>query len=132
MFELMFTIVPIMVICIFIFTFAMMLSPKLRGKVMSRQLKATKYMFDESKEDLAEIATIAGNVSINSRKNILDANEDTLRDMATRSANINKEGIEITARAIKDGLTGTSIFCKHCRKTIDEDSKFCKFCGKEQ
>lgn len=132
MFELMFTIVPIMVICIFIFTFAMVLSPKLRGKFMSRQLKATKYMFDESKEDLAEIATIAGNVSINSRKNILDANEDTLRDITTRSANINKEGIEITARAIKDGLTGTTIFCKHCGKSIDEDSKFCKFCGKEQ
>lgn len=132
MFEIMFTIVPIMVICTFIFTFAMMLSPKLRGKVMSRQLKATKYMMDESKNDLTDIATIAGNVSINSRKNILDGNEDTLRDMSTRTANINKEGIEITTRAIKDGLSSNSIYCKHCGKSIDEDSKFCKFCGKEQ
>jgi len=132
MFDIMFTIVPIMVICTFIFTFAMMLSPKLRGKFMSRQLKATKYMMDESKDDLTDIATIAGNVSINSRKNILDENEDTLRNMATRSANINKEGIEITARAIKDGLSRNSIYCKHCGHSIDEDSKFCKFCGKEQ
>lgn len=132
MFELMFTIVPIMVICTFVFTFAMMLSPKLRGKVMSKQLKATKYMMDESKNDLTDIATIAGNVAINSRKNILDENEETLRDMNTRGTNINKEGIEITARAIKDGLTQDSIYCKHCGRSIDEDSKFCKLCGKEQ
>ena len=28
--------------------------------------------------------------------------------------------------------TGGQIFCKHCGKQIDADSKFCSYCGKEQ
>ena len=55
-----------------------------------------------------------------------------MRENATRKANINKKGIEITANAIKKGLNGSKIYCKHCGKLIDEDSKFCKSCGKEQ
>ena len=104
--EILFTIVPILVAVVFILTFAMILSPKLRGKMMSNQIKATKYMLDE--------------------------NEENLKDMATKSANISKEGIEITTRAIKDGLTKESKYCKYCGEAIDEDSKYCKKCGKEQ
>ena len=62
---------------------------------------------------------------------VLDANEDVMRDMATREANINKEAVETTARAIRDGFVGDSIYCKYCGSKIDEDSKFCKKCGKE-
>lgn len=131
MFDIMFIIVPIFIGVVFIFTFAMIISPKLRGKIMSRQIKATKYMMDNSKEDLESIGTTAGNVSVNVRKNVLDANEDVMRDMATREANINKEAVETTARAIRDGFVGDSIYCKYCGSKIDEDSKFCKKCGKE-
>lgn len=132
MFEIMFIIVPILIGVIFIFTFAMILSPKLRGKLMSRQFKAVKYIMDESKNDLTDIMTTAGNVAVNSSKSILDQNEDTLKDMSTRTANIGKEGIEITTRAIKNGLTKGSMFCKHCGQSIDKDSKYCQYCGKEQ
>ena len=100
--EILFTIVPILVAVVFILTFAMILSPKLRGIMM----KATKYMLDE--------------------------NEENLKDMATKSANISKEGIEITTRAIKDGLTKESKYCKYCGEAIDEDSKYCKKCGERQ
>ena len=84
----------------------MVVSPKIRAKFMSNQIKASKYMIDEV--------------------------EDDLTDIATKRANINKEGVEITAIAIKDGLNKSTKYCKLCGEKIDEDSKFCKKCGKEQ
>ena len=130
--EILFYIVPILIGITFIMTIALMVSPKLRGKLMSRQIKATKHMMDYSKEDLKDILSTSADIGINAEKEILDNNEETMRENATRKANINKKGIEITANAIKEGLNGSKIYCKHCGKLIDEDSKFCKSCGKEQ
>lgn len=127
-FDAMFVIVPIIIACAFVFMIALIFSPKLKGKMMSRQMKAAKYMLDESKEDLKKI----GDISIETRKSILDNNEDALREMVTKQADIAKKGIEITTRAIKDGFSKNVVYCKHCGAAIDEDSKFCKKCGKEQ
>ena len=107
MFHLIFTIVPIFIIVIFIFVLAQIISPKLRGKMMSRQIKATKYMMDESKYDI--------------------------EDISTNMAQATKEGIEITTHAVKKGWTQEeSIYCKYCGHPIDADSLFCKYCGKKQ
>lgn len=130
--EILFYIVPILIGITFIMTIALMVSPKLRGKLMSRQIKATKHMMDYSKEDLKDLLSTSADIGINVEKEILDNNEETMMENATRKANINKKGIEITANAIKEGLSGSKIYCKHCGKLIDEDSKFCKSCGKEQ
>lgn len=89
-----------------IFGIAMAFSPKLRGKMMSKQVKSMKYMMDESKGDI---------------KNISD-------DMAYAT----KDGIKTTVSAIKNGLQEESIYCKHCGTAIDSDSKYCNKCGKEQ
>lgn len=132
MFDIMFVIVPIFIGCVFIFAFAMILSPKLRGKMMSRQIKSMKYMIDESKETIENITSTMGDISINSKKNILDKNEDNLKDIVNKSANISKDGIETTVRAIKKGLSSNQIYCKYCGNLIDDNSKFCKYCGKEQ
>lgn len=105
-FNIMFTIVPLLVFGGFIFTFALMFSPKLRAKFMGNQLKSTKYMLDE--------------------------NEEILRELNTKGANIQKDGITIKSRAVKQGFVGDSIYCKHCGVVIDSDSRFCKNCGKEQ
>ena len=105
LFKVFFIFVAVIVGVIFILTILMVVSPKIRAKFMSKQIKATKYMIDEV--------------------------EDDLTDIATKRANINKEGVEITAKAIKDGLTD-KVYCKYCGKKIDKDSKFCKICGKEQ
>ncbi len=131
-FESLFIIVPILILCIFAFVIAQLASPKLRGKMMSRQLKATKYMMNEAKDDLTEMGTIVGTINAETKKNILDQNEEILKDVEKRQANIEKEGIRIKTRAIKEGLEQNKIYCKHCGTTIDEDSKFCKHCGKEQ
>lgn len=99
-------IVPIIIGLGFIFIIAMIISPKLRGKMMSREIRAQKYMVEESKQD---IKSISDNVSY-----------------AT------KDGIKTTVGAIKEGLTQDKIFCKYCGNEIDSDSLFCKKCGKKQ
>ena len=103
--DAMFIIVPIFIGLVFVFMIAMFVSPKLRGKFMSSQVKAAKYMMDESKEDFKSISD----------------------DMAYAT----KDGVKTTVRAIKEGLKD-SAYCKHCGGEIDSDSKFCKKCGKEQ
>ena len=130
-FNIIFIIVGVITIGIFVLTFLLIFSPKLRAKMMGNQIKATKYMLDENKENLTDIATTTGDVMIKSGKSILDNNEDALTEMATKKANIKKESIEITTRAIKDGLTKDKIYCKYCGESIDEDSEFCKKCGKK-
>ena len=130
--EILFYIVPILIGITFVLMIALMISPKLRGKLMSRQIKATKHTMDYSKEDLKDILSTSADIGINAEKEILDNNEETMEDNVTRKANINKKGIEITTNAIKEGLTRSKIYCKHCGKLIDDDSKFCKSCGKEQ
>lgn len=106
MIGIIFVIAFISTILGFVFVIVLMFSPKARGKMLSRQVKSVKYMVDESKGDIESIST----------------------DMA----NANKEGVRITAGAIKEGFMGASVFCKHCGSKIDGDSKFCKVCGKEQ
>lgn len=102
-----FIVISIFIAMIFVFVIAQLVSPKFRGKMMSRQIKSMKYMMDESKDDIESIST----------------------DMA----NATKEGIETTTRAIKKGFTEDgNIYCKHCGNKIDKDSKFCKNCGMEQ
>lgn len=130
--EILFYIVPILIGLSFIFTIALMVSPKLRGKWMSRQIKATKHMIKYSKEDLKDIISTSKDVEINAEKEVLDNSEDIMKENVIRKANINKEGIEIATSAIKNGLSNNKIYCKYCGKLIDGDSKYCKVCGKEQ
>ena len=105
-FSIFFIIVLILVVLVFAFTIATIFSPKLRGKMMSKQVKAGKYMMDESKDDIKTIS-------------------DSM-------AYATKDGIKTVAGAIKEGLTQNDAFCKYCGSKIDSDSKFCKKCGKEQ
>ena len=105
--EIMFKVIPIISIIIFVTAFLTIFSPKFRGKMMSKQVKAAKYMVDESKEDL--------------------------KDISDGMAYATHDGIKSAARAIKEGFKETdTIYCKHCGASIDADSKFCNKCGKEQ
>ena len=130
-----FNVIFIISIVIFIVIFAVAIltfvSPKFRGKMMSRQIKSLKYMTDYSKEDLESAMTNLGEVSVNTKSNIINDNEDKLKDIADKTAYISKDAITTTVDAIKKGIKD-NIYCKHCGELIDKDSKFCKYCGKEQ
>lgn len=131
--KIFFMIIGLLVPIVFIFSFAMLLSPKLRGKFMSHQIKSLKHMTDYSKQDLHDITTNMHDMAIKSKKTILDNNKDILREMATEEANIEKEGIKIKLGAVKDALfTDSNSFCKYCGKSIANDSIYCKHCGKKQ
>lgn len=133
MFNIIFTICIIIFIVVFIFAVLSIFSPKFRGKLMSRQIKATKHMVDYSKEDIEDIGTNLGNVAIKTKKNILNENEEILKEMKNKEANINSEYVREMASAIHDGLTeNDTVYCKHCGSLIDSDSTFCKRCGKKQ
>lgn len=121
-------------IFMFIFVFVNIFSSKSRAKMMSKQVKAMRHMVDYTKEDLEELITDLGEVSVNAQNNIVNENEDILRNVANKTTDINKDAIETTIGAIKRGWDGnnTSLqFCKYCGKKIDSDSRFCKYCGKK-
>lgn len=129
MFNVMFVIVPIFIGLVFIFMIAMFVSPKLRGKMVSSQFKSMRYMMEESANDLAKLSGTAVEI----KKQILDENAEILTDIAHKEAKIKSVGIKSAAKAIKEGLTEMdNIYCKYCGVEIDNDSKFCKKCGKEQ
>ena len=67
----------------------------------------------------------------NTIKYIQEENKDDFSAIATNNAQIMSDAVKITADAVKDGIRATK-FCKHCGEKIDEDSKFCSSCGKEQ
>lgn len=68
---------------------------------------------------------------IKTTKYIQEDNKQDLKDIANTSAEISEEAITRTVRAVKKGFQNTK-FCRHCGTEILEDSKFCSKCGKEQ
>ena len=93
-------------ILVILLTTILIFSSKARGKMMKKNIEAVKYMMDESKDDIESIST-----------NLADATKD---------------GITTVTSAIKEGISGNKTQCKHCGNAIDQDSRFCKACGKEQ
>lgn len=154
-FQLLTILTPLFVFAMFAFVIATFISPKFRGKIMSNQIKATKYMTDYAKEDMKDIATNMGDVTfdsaneilknnmgnleeiadntINLADNVLKNNSNALKRMANQSAQVLREPLKETVSAIKEGLSDEpQIYCKHCGASIDADSTFCKVCGKQQ
>ena len=131
MFDIIFVITAIFIGFTFIFVILMFVSPKLRGKLMSRQVKALKHMTDYSKKDFEDINYNVADTSMNANKRLMEDNYDDLEDMASMNANINKDAIYIKSKAIKDGLSSFMIYCKYCGNKIDSDSKYCNYCGKK-
>lgn len=125
------TIVFFLIIFVFVFTLIMMFSPKVRGMFMSRQIKSIKYMTDYSKNDIESINTNVKGAVIKSKKKIIDNNYDDLQEIVKSSADISKDAIKTTVEAIRESMVDR-IYCKWCGAIIDEDSKFCKVCGKKQ
>ncbi len=64
--------------------------------------------------------------------NIISNNENILRDTANKTADIQKDAVKTITHSIKQGFSdNNTIHCKYCGEPIDEDSNFCKKCGKQ-
>lgn len=70
-------------------------------------------------------------LSTKTHKYIQQENKEDLTDIANTSAEIYGQSIKQTAMNIKEGLSDTK-FCRFCGNKIESDSVFCKHCGKEQ
>ena len=83
---------------------------------------------------------------IETNKYLQQENKENLTAIANTGAEINREAVATTARAIKEGWTDGQTatlplqqddvdpqkFCKHCGQKIDADSTFCTVCGGKQ
>lgn len=117
-------------LAIFIYVTMLMFGTKTRAKMLSRQFESLSGATNMSKEDIENLLTNLSSATIRSKKRILDENEDDLKDIKDTEVRINKDAIRESAKAIKEGFTGTT-FCKFCGASIDDDSKYCKACGKK-
>lgn len=120
----------VLFIGVFSFVMMMMFGTKTRAKILSKQFESLSGAASMSKEDIENLLTNLSSATIKSRKKVLDENEEDLKDIKDTEVRINKDAIRETAKAVKEGFTG-SIFCKYCGASIDDDSKYCKACGKK-
>ena len=100
---------------------------------MGHQLKMQKRMLEDNKEVIQDLGKLTGEIGVKTTKGIMDENEDDLRHISSKGADIASDGITKTVRAIKKGMSDAGdVYCKHCGESIDSDSSFCKACGKKQ
>ena len=73
-------------------------------------------------------------LSVKTTKYIQQENKEDMTDIANTNAEIQSDAIKTIASSVKEGFSSEdeTKFCKHCGAKIDEDSRFCKECGKEQ
>ena len=81
---------------------------------------------------LPKLAKYVSKQAIDIEKEVMTDKEEDLKYVINKRAEISKDAITKTTRAIKEGLKGSEIYCKHCGAQIDADSAFCKKCGKQQ
>lgn len=67
-----------------------------------------------------------------SAKYIQQQNKADLTDIANTNADISGEAVTKTAKAIKKGLSENTKFCIHCGEEIPESAIFCSKCGEKQ
>ena len=131
--SFMFVLVPILMVGMVAFMICMMFVPGFRSKFFGHQLKMQKRVMEDNKEIMTDIGKISGEIGVKTAKGIIDENEDDIRHVVGKTADMSKDAITTTTRAIKKGLTEEeSVYCKHCGESIDSDSTFCKACGKKQ
>lgn len=68
---------------------------------------------------------------IKTTKYIQEDNKEDLNDIANNSADIMSGAVTKTTKAIKKGLNDSK-YCRFCGEKIESDSQYCKFCGKKQ
>ena len=85
-----------------------------------------------TEKNLEKTLTKYGNVGVRAQYNIINNNEEILRETANKTADIHKDAVKTVVHSIKEGLSNdNTVYCKHCGSQIDADSSFCKKCGEQ-
>ena len=100
-------------------------------------IKTSKYIQESNKEDLTDLMSTGMGIGINATSQAINKNEDDIRNIADKGADIMSGPVETLSRSVGRGFregyaTADTMFCKHCGATIDRDSKFCSECGGQQ
>ena len=100
-------------------------------------IKTSKYIQESNREDLTDLMSTGMGIGIDATSQAINENEDDLRTIADKGADIMSGPIETISRSVGRGFsegfaTADTMFCKHCGATIDRDSKFCSECGGKQ
>ena len=149
-----FTIIPIIMVAVFIIVFvtaiAALISPRFRGMLMARQVRALRHATDMAKDDLSRSASNVAKAGIDAADEVHDSRGEELRNIASTLTDIkvssvtgalekNLDGIRDIISTASDAVKGTGsegdasgkIFCKYCGAQVDGDSLFCKKCGRK-
>ena len=127
-FNIFFILMLLLTIAVIGFVIALMFSPKLKSKMMGRQLKATKQILDDNKETIKDIHNLQADILVESTDNILDKHEKTIKKNVNKLADISEYPIEKAGNALKKGLSNTKE-CPECGKMNSENAKYCQECG---
>lgn len=138
---------------IFVFAAFMMFSPALRGRMLARQIRSVRYATDLAKDDIRRTGENMAGAAIDTIGNVLDEKGDTLQNIASLAVerqaravldnaeklgeltDLASDAVAKTVSKAASALHGTAageIYCKYCGTPIDDDSVFCKKCGKKQ
>ena len=71
-------------------------------------------------------------MAVQTHKYIQNENKDDLKEIADTAAEINADAVTTIAHAAAEGFSQNTVFCKECGAKIDADSKFCRYCGTKQ
>ena len=116
--TLIFVILGFVIFAIFVIAMLSIFNSKFRNKKMGDPMEVSKNMMGG---DPMEVSM-----------HMMDNHMDDIKSISTDMAEATEEGVEITARAIKRGLTEEEKqFCKNCGEKVDKDAKFCTKCGKK-
>lgn len=99
--KIIFIVATVFIGSTFIFVFAMFFSPKLKGKIMSREISAFKHMMNYSKNDVKNIKENMGNISIDSEHDILMQNKNKIKEINNIYYETKKDSIKNTIKDIK-------------------------------
>lgn len=130
-FNIIFPVVFIFVIGFMIFVFYSALTGKGQSMMMKRQLKRSMKILEDNKEDIKKLHQMGSELGVDVKKDVLGSLGDDLKDIASMEADIESVGLEKKAAAIKRGLSEDTRKCPYCGATIDDDSRYCKVCGRQ-
>lgn len=128
----------------FVFVFGFILfgmyntfSGRAQSRWIGRNIRVLKDALEDNKDLIQDLGKLSSDIQLQTQKNIYENNEEDLRYVSKKSADIEAEAIYTKAKAFKKAFSGTTQntpkrYCRYCGEAIEMDSIYCDMCGKKQ